>query len=123
MLLFGETVNTANLYDVKKGGITENIPCSLDSYKQLIGLCFESQSTATFLHIFITSIIYHLANPKDQPEEIGSTSDLLNQLSTNQDVSSIIKLVKTPETILLDGFKKWIQPLSISNQATYSVAS
>ena len=120
MLLFGEAVNTVNLYDVKKGGITENIPCSLDSYKQLIELCFDSHSTATFLHIFITSIIYYLANPNDQPEEIGSTSDLLNQLSANpNNVSSIIKLAKTPEAILQDGFKKWIQPSSISPTSQY----
>ena len=99
MLLFGEAVNTVNLYDIKKDGVTQEIPCSVPSYKQLIGLCFEPQSTATFLQIYISSMIYHLANPMDQPIDTGSIPKLLDQLSANPNhPSSAIKLAQIPES-------------------------
>jgi len=105
MLLFGEEVDTTELFDWKSQKITQDIPCSFDPYKELIGLCFGPQMTANALRIYIISVITHMRSSKESNNDIVDLFEKFVLDAENIDTS--IEMMQVPDHTLLESLKQW----------------
>src|SRR5687767_10924219 len=78
LLIFGGDVDDMDLFDFRTGKVTAELKSSVQSYRDMIDLCFHKDSTAPPVFAFLRSMLAHFFQTKDAIEE--STDGIIQHM-------------------------------------------